>query len=207
MDWLRIWLPCFSEEGLSKAVLKDLSRTTHWGAPELKQRYVYYRNYTKGEEMTKEEVQLNIHILAFSLSFDHNLILYQFCDYFKNQLRSMGTKQLTRLFRSADVSKNRSLSFREVVQLMYVVEKGTAEERLDVMWRMFDSEGAGYLLDTDEQFLVEHMRAVAEVLGQDQKSAAIFIEKVKCCIPDFKLQHPFAGFVRTFANQKGTQNH
>jgi Ca2+-binding EF-hand superfamily protein len=137
-------------------LLMRVPMQTHWSSAEVKKRYEYFQAHTEGSEMTKNE----------------------FCSYFSTQLRGAGRDQLTRLFRSADTDKNRSLSFAETAQLMYVFEKGSSEERLDVMWRMFDSENAGYLLDTDEQFLVEHMMRVAQILGKETRSATSYIEKV-----------------------------
>jgi len=154
-SFFKTYVPCLKQRGLEAQELEEVSKITKWSTPEVKQRYIYFKQYSSGDEMNKEE----------------------FCNFFKNQMRGFSKQNLARLFRAADTSKNRSLSFSEVAELMRVIEKGHAEDRLDLMWRVFDSEGAGFLLDSDEEALIEHMKGVSEMLGQDEKSSINFIQK------------------------------
>lgn len=52
----KTYIPCIDPDGLSDAESAAIQKQTRWGEPEVKQRYIYFKQFCSSKEMNKEEV-------------------------------------------------------------------------------------------------------------------------------------------------------
>ena len=170
------------ERGMKRVMLRNIFTK--------KDRQQLLENFFKSvfaEVGAKHTVETNTDILECELTKD------EFADAMSTSKESLFVEQM---FALCDADQNGFISFREFADMTVIFSKGSPDEKLELMFRMYDLSGEGQL-DRDEfkKMLKSMMELVnASVTGDQMNSlvdsmftAAGFENKQHLTVDDFKV--------------------